>query len=931
MTLGIHDAITLARDLINAIPQACLLLTEHAPPLANTKFYSHSGYTPETLALRCPGSLIAPHDRQKLSDALKSIEEGVQPDPLVLETISADGAQTPVLFQLQHFENPILPGVLVTHTNLDQNSIIGREFLRHQAQLETIIRMLPLIALVIDENLTIVEILATRKGSAGLVDAGHNGKHLFEVFTETPGNELKKLIELTLIDQAEHSIEYQLELIGEAHWFEARARSLPPIANLPRSALVIILDTTARRKSSEQARTSETRYQAVVNALPDAIRRWLPDLTLTFANEAYCSLFGAHETIIGRGWTHFLPENDVSAIEQEYRALIKSPGRHTCEHSVIDTTGSRHTIAWTDIPIFDKAGQLVEFQSLGRDITGQRTMEKELASRESMLTSILAAIPNPVFYKNTEKKYLGCNPAFTQLFNLGDQAILGQTLSEIASPEIFQRLDQSDSAILGGQERDSFHLDANTPDGKLHHFLFNKAAFHDQDGQLAGIVGVVTDISDRIAHAQYQADDTAYLTILSALRAPGQTPNDYPELLDQICHHFSNLSGIWFNLYADKLLSTATCGPLFEDWNCLGLERNPSTGLLGQAMRLHGHVFCPNLDKLDKHCVLRETALAKGFRAALALPCFFDHQPIGCYLFLAPSEDDLREYRINHIGLLVDEMIRSLQEHSWRKQVAEQESHLQAQLLQAQKLESVGIMAGGVAHEINNPLTGMINYAQLIFDRLPDEYDSLRSFSAEIISEGDRISRIVRNLLVFSRQDNLPAKMHQVSEIIAQISLLCKKILEKSEVDLSIEIADDLPGITCRGEQIAQVLLNLIINARDALNDRYPDWVPAKRVLVTAGIHPQLANWLRISVQDWGKGIPDEIRSQIFDPFFSTKESDIGTGLGLSVSYGIVQAHGGKLGFTTSLGHGTTFSIDLPFVPPASLSESVSSEANETG
>ena len=172
-------------------------------------------------------------------------------------------------------------------------------------------------------------------------------------------------------------------------------------------------------------------------------------------------------------------------------------------------------------------------------------------------------------------------------------------------------------------------------------------------------------------------------------------------------------------------------------------------------------------------------------------------------------------------------------------------------------------MAGGVAHEINNPLTGMINYAQLILDRMPPSHSDLREYSNEIIAEGERITRIVRNLLAFSRQENAPARLYSSSEIISRISLLSKKILEKSQIELCISIDKNIPDIHCRGEEIAQVILNLVINARDALNERYPDWSPDKKVCLMAGSHPQLADWVRFSVEDHGNGIPEEIRGKI--------------------------------------------------------------------
>jgi len=911
-----ESAYSLAQSLLNAIPEACLLFSYDAPLLANVAFFSTSGYSSDTFRKVCPGALIAPHYRQAFMNAFHQIENGNPIPPLILETLQQDGTSTPVLFHLKKFEHPLLSGILVTHADIASRGPVGREFLRNQAQLEAIVRMLPLIACILDSNLVILEILATRREIQGLTGSEYSGKHLFEIFPESIGNQLAELVSLTKADSDEHVTEYELDLVGDRHWFEARARSLESHGTPSGNTLIIILDITERHKSLHTIRKNEARYRAIVNTLPDAVCRWLPDLTLTFVNDSYCSLFGQRDEIIGHRWTKFLPENEIPSVERQYTILIKSPRTITYEHSIIDTNGNRRIIVWTETPIFAPDGSLLEFQSIGRDITSQRSMENRLAHHKSVLHSIIHAIPNPVFYKDVEGRYMGCNPAYARLLGLHESDIVGHTISDTIPLDLVEKLRSSDSQILSGTEEDSFQIDITGSDGIENRVLINKAAFHDDHGNVAGIVGVITDISERLAIELYHADTTAYLTILSSLRAPGRESGDYPRLLDEICANFQNLSGVWFEYNQASLTAIAESGFICDSASFLGMQCSPVSDFLGTVLQSGKSRLCQDLAELDESCVWHHTVLVNGIRSALAIPCMLDDDPAGCYLFLARRPEELSSARMNHIRLLVEELTRITCEAVWRKNVAKQETHLQAQLVQAQKLESIGIMAGGVAHEINNPLTGMINYAQLILDRMPSGYPELRDYSNEIISEGERITRIVRNLLAFSRQENAPARLYSSTEIISRISLLSNKILEKSQIELCIRIDETLPNIHCRGEEIAQVILNLVINARDALNERYPDWSPDKKVCITAGPHPQLANWIRFSVEDHGDGIPEEIRGKIFDPFFSTKTRETGTGLGLSVSYGIIQAHHGFLNFTSIMGKGTTFTVDLPCQPP---------------
>jgi PAS domain S-box-containing protein len=255
--------------------------------------------------------------------------------------------------------------------------------------------------------------------------------------------------------------------------------------------------------------------------------------------------------------------------------------------------------------------------------------------------------------------------------------------------------------------------------------------------------------------------------------------------------------------------------------------------------------------------------------------------------------------------------IAALLDITERKQAEEAKQALEAQLLQSQKLESIGTLASGVAHEINNPLMGMINYAELIRSRIKDK--SLAEFSKGIIEEGDRVAKIVRNLLSFARQDTESHSPANIKDIIdASISLL-GSVLRKHQITLIVDISKELPYIKCRSQQIEQVIINLLTNAKDALNERYPDYDENKIVKISAKPYESDgAGWIRITVEDHGAGIPDDVADRIFDPFFTTKPRDVGTGLGLSVSYGLIKDHHGELSVESEPGKFTRFHIDLP-------------------
>ncbi len=229
-----------------------------------------------------------------------------------------------------------------------------------------------------------------------------------------------------------------------------------------------------------------------------------------------------------------------------------------------------------------------------------------------------------------------------------------------------------------------------------------------------------------------------------------------------------------------------------------------------------------------------------------------------------------------------------------------------------QRLESIGTLASGVAHEINNPLNGILNYGQLILDT-ENVDNTTKVYAKEIIRESERVATIVKNLLDFSRQNNQAHSYANIEDIIRKTTSLINTIIKHDQIDLQISIAEDISRIKCRSQQIQQVIMNLLTNARDALNEKYKGYHENKIINISCKeFIKEDRKWISITVTDNGSGIPDEIKDKIFDPFFSTKDKNLGTGLGLSISYGIVDAHHGEVLLETKKDEYTQFTVLLP-------------------
>jgi signal transduction histidine kinase len=239
-----------------------------------------------------------------------------------------------------------------------------------------------------------------------------------------------------------------------------------------------------------------------------------------------------------------------------------------------------------------------------------------------------------------------------------------------------------------------------------------------------------------------------------------------------------------------------------------------------------------------------------------------------------------------------------------------------APMLHKQKLDSLGTLAAGVAHEINNPIGGILNYAHLLKRNIPPD-DDVWSFADEIEREGKRVATIVRSLLHFGRADESNAVAGDVREVVDETLALVRTAIEKDEIAIRLDVEEELPDIVCRVGQLRQVLMNLVMNAHDALKRRDPARGDPKEITVRVGkVTVRGAAAVALEVVDTGDGFDAATADRVFDPFFTTKPDGEGVGLGLSISHGIVQAHGGSVTCESEPGRQTRFRVELPCTPP---------------
>ena len=342
-------------------------------------------------------------------------------------------------------------------------------------------------------------------------------------------------------------------------------------------------------------------------------------------------------------------------------------------------------------------------------------------------------------------------------------------------------------------------------------------------------------------------------------------------------------------------------------------SRKPDNGLLSQTLlngepKVIDNTLQTNSPDVD---LLRNV----GFQSAVYIPLTTKGASIGvmCVSSLNPytfSSEFVEFLTVigSHIGVAVDNanMYKNI------KEAYQELKEVQEQIVWTEKLASLGKLAATIAHEINNPLAGVLNYTRLIIKQLSrnrfshEKLEEISRYLKIMESETARCGEIVKDLLAFARRTKITMELNSIEDIINKTLNLISHELEIKEIQLIKNIASNLPKIKCDFKQIQQVLLNLIYNAIEAMSIK-------GNLTITASEANETKAFIEVAISDTGCGISEKDIEHIFEPFFTTKEEGKGVGLGLSVVYGIIAKHNGNISVESEPGKGSTFTIRLPF------------------
>jgi two-component system, cell cycle sensor histidine kinase and response regulator CckA len=519
---------------------------------------------------------------------------------------------------------------------------------------------------------------------------------------------------------------------------------------------------------------------------------------------------------------------------------------------------------------------------------------------DSVWHDLLDAVPAMIWISDLEGRLLRTNSAWMAATGMSVDDYDHDAAWILVHPDDHNRLSET-AAGFNGQPV-SFEYRMRQADGTYSWVLERIQPWRNKAGVQLGYIGSAINIQNQKEHEQLLAITALRQTSLSYFSRVAMQ-QELPavvncEALRLLCEHLQLPAALLVLKDPDtsELNVTATTG-LSPDSAPPVLAPVPPSGVVLDYPQ-DGSVFPIALTWLREN----------GWSEAISVPLDPEHPDLGCMIGLrnqpGPGPIGPLHYARDLVSILA---LSHTWERAQRKLIqGEQRAH------QVQKMEAVGLLAGGVAHDFNNLLTAIRCFAELLRDDLSDT--AQRTRVDDILHASSRASHLVRQLLAFSRQDVSQPEPLDLNTVVDDLRGFIRSLFSE-HVAIVVDLHEGPAWCQADRKQLEQVLFNLCLNARDAM---VTDGTLTLRVTVDS-----VAHRVRLSVSDSGSGIPVEVRDKIFQPFYSTKARGRGTGLGLPTSLGIVRSFGGELTFETESGRGTVFHLDLPEIadPLASLDE----------
>ena len=533
---------------------------------------------------------------------------------------------------------------------------------------------------------------------------------------------------------------------------------------------------------------------------------------------------------------------------------------------VVQSYTDRHALGEKELDILKfVSGQI------GFSIEHKRT-DRALAEKEELFSNIVSSISDGIYVLDYEYRYTYCNPAYETIFGVSAQTLLSQSRPAWECIPVLERMGLTAPMrrAMAGEKVVIDELRYPCGDGQTRITTEILQPLKDHTGKVRGMVGLIRDITE----SKRSAEEINMLA--HALRSIGECVS-ITDMQDRL---------IFVN---DTFVET------------YGYTRDE---LLGQSIAMmRADEYMPPLEEIN-----RQTLSEGNWRGEL-----INRRKDGSLFPILLSSSVIYDDKDQPVA-----MIGVSRDISERKQLEEQ-------LYQSQKLESIGQLAGGVAHDFNNLLSVITGYTDMLLNMVRSE-DTMYKFILEIDKAGKRAADLTRQLLAFSRKQIIEPRIINLNSVIFDLIKMLNRLIGE-DIKLELSLRDDIPPIKADPGQIEQIIINIIVNARDAIREKgdlaanNKITLTTRRVLLDdnyARLHigTQAGEYIMLAISDTGCGITPEIQSKIFDPFFTTKGKTRGTGLGLATVYGIVKQNRGNIYVYSEPGQGSMFKIYWPLATP---------------
>jgi PAS domain S-box-containing protein len=579
--------------------------------------------------------------------------------------------------------------------------------------------------------------------------------------------------------------------------------------------------------------------------------------------------------------------------------LRKGPRAEQYETEWQTQTGETRLLSWSIQALLSAQGEVDAVFATGVDVTERKQAEAQLELERRFLQGLIDSIPDFIFYKDRQGVYQGCNTSLAKFKNFTKTEIVGHTDSQIYGLELAQDFSDSDRRVILQGETITFENWTEDQGGDQVLVETRKTPYYGLDGEILGIIGIGRDITrHRKVENALRETNQQMENLISSLSSSLIVLDEKYRIL-RWTHSAQTLLGISAGEAGGKHIGKVAVA---WDW-----------GKVSESIEKCRREICPVYP--DPISFIRRDG-KEGYLGVNISPVCDPHRNVLGFILLC---NDITERKIR-----------------------------ENRLAQVSRMESIGRLAAGIAHEINTPIQYVndnVNFLKSSTHSLLGLLDQYEHFTSLLkagqvdagniaqmeaaIEEADlhfleqeiplsieqasaglaRVAEIVRAMKEFSHPGARDKTHHDLNQAL-QNALAVARNEWKYVAEIEADYGPDIPKVLCYPGEINQVLLNIIVNAAQAIGSVIKEGESKGVIRITT---TRSADWVEIRISDTGPGIPKEVQPRIFEPFFTTKEVGKGTGQGLAIAYDVVERkHGGTLAFESQVGKGTTFIIRLP-------------------